>query len=118
MKPKELLQLAKTDFKKDFGKTHKEKGYHFVFPWKKSIVFAHNKQEAIAYIKSQRIINATVIIAIITCLILAICYACDVSMQIFYILGMVGILFEATLIGLHINCVKICKDKVLIYEQD
>ena len=118
MKSKELLKEAKTNFVKEFGKTHKESGYSFVFPWRKSVLFAHNKEEASAYIKSQHVVKASIIIAIIGCLAATICFTLGISVQTIFIIGFACIVFIAALLCIHFDCVKTSKDKVLIYKHD
>ena len=116
MKSKELLQKAKTEFVKEFGQTHKECGYTFVFPWKKNILFTHNKKETLAYIKSQYIFKSIIIILIICALIMITCFALHSPIQTFYVIGSIGLLLLSILFGIRLNYVNICKNKILIYE--
>ena len=118
MKSKELLKKAKADFEEEFGKSPKESGYSLIFPWKKAVLFSHNKKEVSAYIKSQHVAKAMIALAIIICLTLISYFILDISTQTAFIIGMVGILLMVILLGIRLNCVNVCKNKILIYEQD
>ena len=57
MKPNELLNKAKSEFVKEYGKAHDQMGYTQVLQWKNTVPFAKKQREISAYIKTKKLIK-------------------------------------------------------------
>ena len=127
MKQTQLLEKALDEFKKEYGKTHKEYGYSNVLQWKKSVLFAANPKEISAYIKIKRMIktfrySAIVFAVLIAIGIFAYNYTRTALMEYTF-------LFCTTLIVIFCICFyihgfrlfrryeSICRGKVIIYTE-
>lgn len=130
MKPNELLNKAKSEFVKEYGKAHDQMGYTQVLQWKNTVPFAKKQREISAYIKTKKLIKMMLYSFIINLSVILVgffsyanCGPFNKPLSILLLIMLAVFIVFCIWFYLHgLKLIRlneaVCKGKVIIYQKD